>query len=176
MVQRKLTPPSKGYTLIELCLVIIVITLISALIVPNLVRAREGQERRDFEAKVFRLASWARETAIQEHKTLALSVSDRRFTVVEETEDGEEDRQSLSMPEGIDTGSMAAEGEDATSNEWRLHFFPDGSSDGGGVELSDNGRIRTLEVKTDGSMRVIEGNLEENGTEKWNAGEIEKRA
>jgi type II secretion system protein H len=167
---------SSGYTLIEICVVVFIIALISSLIVPNLVRAREGQERRDFEAKVFRLASWARETAIQEHKTLALSVSDRSFAVVEETEDGEQDRQSLQMPEGIDTGSMAAEGEDATSNEWRLHFYPDGSSDGGGVELSDNGRIRTLEVKTDGSLRMIEGNLEENGTKKWSAGEIEKRA
>jgi prepilin-type N-terminal cleavage/methylation domain-containing protein len=167
----------KGYTLIELCVVIVILALISSAIVPNLVRARDAQTRREFEAEVFRLASWARESAIQGHRTLALTTGDRSIQVIQETESSEENTlRSITMPDGIDTGAMAAEGEESTSGEWRLHFYPDGSSDGGGIELSDNGRIRSLQIGPDGSMKMVEGNLEDNGTQKWSAGEYEKRA
>jgi type II secretory pathway pseudopilin PulG len=156
--------------------VIVVLAAIASLTVPNLVRAREAREKRDFEANLYRLASYARETAIQDRKTLSLGISDRAFAVYEETEGEEEtELRSLTMPEGVETGSMAAEGEDATSSDWRLRFYADGTSDGGGVELNNDGRVRSLQIKPDGTMSLIEGSLEETGNEKWTAGEIEKR-
>ncbi len=154
---------------------VVVLTVIASMIVPNLVRAQEGQAKRDFEANLFRFASYAREKAIQEHKTISLGLSDRSFVVYEGLDGDEEQVRSLAMPEGVDTGSFAAEGEDATSSDWRLRFYADGSSDGGGVELNNDGRIRSLQIKPNGSMTLIEGSLEETGTQKWTAGEIEKR-
>ncbi len=171
------TNPSykRGYTLIELVVVVVVLTVLASLVIPNLVRAKEGQEKRDFEASLYRLASYARERAIQERKTIALALSDRSFVVNEEREGQEIELRRLTMPEGVDTGSFAAEGEDSTSNDWRLRFYADGSSDGGGVELNNDGRIRSLQIGTNGTLTVVEGNLEDNGTKKWTAGEIEKR-
>ncbi|MEZ0325478.1 MAG: GspH/FimT family pseudopilin [Fimbriimonas sp.] len=172
----RLPSKSRGFTLIEMMVVVVVLSVVASMIVPNLVRAQEGQRKRDFEASVFRLASYARERAIQEHKTISLSMSSRSFVVNDET-DREDDTElrSLEMPEGVDTGAFAAEGEDSTSSDWRLRFYADGTSDGGGVELNNDGRIRSLEVKPNGSMKLVEGSLEESGTEKWMAGEIEKR-
>ena len=175
-VRANLHSRKSGFTLIEMMVVVVVLSVLASLVVPNLVRAQEGQQKRDFEASLYRLASYAREKAIQEHKTISLSMSDRSFVVNDVTDGGDENElRTLAMPEGVDTGSFAAEGEDSTSGDWKLRFYSDGSSDGGGVELNNDGRIRSLEIKPNGSMKLVEGSLEENDNEKWMAGEIEKR-
>jgi prepilin-type N-terminal cleavage/methylation domain-containing protein len=166
---------SRGFSLIEMGVVVLIVALLAALVMPNVARQRDSFERRQFYSELYRFAAGARESAIREQATLALVLDSggRRIALFEETLEGENERSSVELPEGIDSSSSRMDGQ--AGGEWRVRFYPDGSSDGGGIELTDNGRVRALEIQPNGSVRMIDGNIEAVGEEKWPAGDYEKR-
>jgi general secretion pathway protein H len=166
----------RAFTLIEISVVILVIALLAAIVMPNLVRMKESRERREFYSRMNRFVSTARESAITENVTLAITLgsSGRSLVLVEEDVDGERERRSLEFPDGVETSVSDASGLGATG-DWRLRFYPDGGADGGGLEFSDGGRIRSLQVSPDGSVRMADGPAEVRQQEKWQAGDYEKR-
>ncbi|HSE46291.1 MAG TPA: type II secretion system protein [Gemmatimonadales bacterium] len=182
----------RGFTFIEVSVMIVIITVLSALVLPNVVRMAEANRKRQFFSSLWHLAGNAHELAIMDRRTMSvrLDSSGRAFKLVEQPspstsgsqqtqqdagDDEERERDSLDVPVGIDTGNFTSDGNNTDSANWEVKFYPDGTSDGGGLEVTDNGRVRSLVIRRDGSLNLIEGPMPELDEEKWPAGEIEKR-
>ncbi len=158
--------------------VVVVLMLFAAMVVPNLATQKASRERSEFYQALNRIAGNAREMAVADGRTTRLSLESggRTLSIFQEDAEGEEiERQVVDVPEDIQTTSVQADGSDGGS-EWSVKFYPDGTSDGGGIELSDAGRVRSLDVATDGRIQLIEGPLPEKSEDKWPAGDYEKRA
>jgi len=170
----------RGFTLIELMVVIAVLSLMAALVVPNLIARERSQAARDFFSALPRLAAQARLSAIQQQATTRMTYdsASRRIVVELEPVGPEEGRElaSAPVPDGIEPGNMRTGNENSGSSDWQLRFYADGRSDGGGAEWNDAGRQRALIVDRDGISRMLEGNLPEAREERWPAGDYERRA
>jgi prepilin-type N-terminal cleavage/methylation domain-containing protein len=183
---------SRGFTFIEISVVIVIIMILSALVLPNVVRMSEANQKRVFFSSLWQLAGKAHELAIMDKKTSAIRLdsSGKSFKVVEiddqnpsqqtnqnpqQSDSNETEKETLAVPDGIDTGNFSSDGNSQDSGDWEIKFYPDGTSDGGGLEVTDSGRVRSLVIRRDGSLSLVEGNLPDLAEDKWQAGEIEKR-
>jgi type II secretory pathway pseudopilin PulG len=163
----------------EMIIVVFILSLLAAMIVPNVANQQQGLQRREFFSALSRFCVNAREDAISEKKTLKLTLDSSRnaFVVSEVNDDGDQERSSLNLAKGMETQDFTTNGESSNSAEWEVTFNSDGTSSGGGIELDDGGRIRSLQVKPDGSISLDDGPAEQEPAEdKWPAGETEKRA
>jgi prepilin-type N-terminal cleavage/methylation domain-containing protein len=178
----------RGFTFIEMSVVIVVLTIIAAMIVPNVVKMKESSDRQTFFSSLWRLAGRGRELAISEKKTfvMALDSSGRSFTLSEQdqgqtgqlTNDPDQsERGTLDIPEGIETGNLSADGDSSTNSTWEIYFYPDGTSNGGGLEVTDSGRTRSLRIRRDGRVQISNESLDNDDSEQsWPAGDFERRA
>jgi prepilin-type N-terminal cleavage/methylation domain-containing protein len=177
----------KGFTYIEMCVVIVILLILAALTVPNVVKMQETSVHEQFFGDMWRLAGTARQMGISEHKTMILTLdeSGRQFRILEQadqtaantdgTQADDTERKTLAIPEGIETGNSQAGSSSSTSNDWEIRFYPDGSSDGGGLEVTDNGRVRSLLIKPTGQISILDGELPTQDTDSWPAGDFEHR-
>ena len=168
----------RGFTMAEVIVVVFIITLLAALIVPNFANQQKSLKHREFFSALSRFCIDARENAISEKKTLKVTLDSGQnaFVLSEVVDDEEQQRKSLELPEGMETQDFTANGQESSSSDWDVEFRPDGTTSGGGIELDDSGRIRSLVVKPDGSVQINEGAAEpEASDQRWEAGETEKR-
>jgi len=122
----------------------------------------------------------ARERAISDGRTYALSFGDQlqRLTLIEPSLDGAQDTEisAVQLTSTVQTGRLEIQGREANSADWVLNFYPDGSSDGGGVEFRRGNAVFALQVQAaNGAIRLIDGPLPDVSTQRWQAGEIEHR-
>ncbi len=201
----------KGYTLIEMMVVTLILALFAALITPNLVNIQESQARRAFSTKVVDLAGNAREMAISRHAIVYLQadtsanqivikqqVNDSTYTPVDgnsasttsgsngenpqtnigvAANDRSSDKVQLTLPlaPGVAFGNFQLSGQASDASGWKLNFYPDGSCDGGAVELSERGVVRSLVVNSKGGASLTDGNIPDTSLDKWPAGNYVQR-
>lgn len=178
---RALSRATRAFTLIELSVVVFLIVLLVAAVAPNLVAMKRSQVEREFPIALRRIAVEARERAIASGTPLALTFGDQLqvLNLVEPSADGTNDlqlRQLVLTPE-IQTGRLEIAGSESNSADWVLRFYPDGTSDGGGVEFTRGGN-QTFALVVDaatGSSRLVDGPLPDTLNQRWQAGEIEHR-
>ena len=95
----------RGFTLIELSVLITVLALTAALILPNLPNMKTAREERDFRFALRRLAVQARESAILGKEPVDLRVDEGSDQIVIERQPTEDqdglELDSLAAPEGI---------------------------------------------------------------------------
>lgn len=83
---------------------------------------------------------------------------------------------SVSLPSGVQIGEIVLDGKPSTSSDFKLHFYPDGRSEGGGFEMIEGSTTRSLTVDRNGLARLQEAELPAATENKWEAGQYEQRA
>lgn len=174
--------PSKrnGFTLIEMMVVITLLVFIAALVYPNLARLRDAQEKRDFVSGLATFARQAREEAITGGQSVRLRLGDGEnaleIVTTDLTSGDERTIRTRRFPDGFGTGQTRIEDALAPGSEWQLTFYPDGSSERGGIEITEGRRVFALVLDNEiGQPRLMEGNLPDLSQDRWAAGEIERR-
>jgi len=176
------TPTSratKGFTLIELTVIIIVVALIATIVLPNFVAVRKGQEARNFVSEVRTLAVRARNEALAHGETLAMTydgTNQQLFVAVEAGEvDENQEIANLKLPEGTTLQSFKTGTNDTSDANWKVHFYPDGRSEGGGFEINQSNLLHSFVVRDDGSNQMLAGDYPDQSNEKWQAGDYARR-
>jgi len=152
-----------GYTLLELLVVLIIISLVSAMVVPKLVGSLNSL---NIQTTAKRLASslrYAREQAVSENtKCIALlDVSAHRLLIFFNQDELDETSPDLLGEEGVSKARLvyelptdvtiekieSASGE-VESSPFRIDFFPNGSSTGAKITLR-NERQKRFQITVD---------------------------
>ncbi len=170
--------PSKrqGFTLVEMSIVIALVALFAAAVVPNLVASRDSRREREFVSGMKRLVMSARERAINGNETLHLGFSGNRLTVTHEGDSGQQGDEvaGVDLVEGANASRFQTNGQDSSSADWDLRFFPDGTADVGGAQIDVGQNTYVLNVNSRGGGSV-DDQFTDLSTVKWQAGSYETR-
>ena len=165
---------------------IVVILLIATAVMPNVLSMQRSREERSFWGRFERLPQRAREEAISRAQTIALRASDgeRALELVTVSNNAgalEEEAEgssvfSLPMLENATVQAMQQNGEPVTAGEFEIRFYPDGTSDSGGVTVEIEDLVQSLTIDKRGRGYVAQGGIDEQQDDSaWPAGEIEQR-
>jgi prepilin-type N-terminal cleavage/methylation domain-containing protein len=168
----------RGFTLIELSVVIVILVLMSATVYLRLVSTESSRAYRDFRLAVRRLGIEAHEEAISRKQiaSVAYDESGPALTLMVEGDDqAEAEIRRVELAPGVEATRFSAGDSDSTGAEWRLRFYPDGRSDGGGIELDSSGQTFAMYAEKSGAVHFADGSLPELRDERWPAGEYERR-
>ncbi len=207
----------KGYTLIEMMVIVVLLALFSALIAPNYISMRDGQQRRALYTGVADLVGSAREMAISKSTTMYLQIDANSNALVLKQEDDASTYQNTStgtgttsdtlvinghvqsartktnigtqsldhsndktvktlpLTAGVQFGNFQLAGTSSDSGSWKLHFYADGTTDGGGLELVDRGITKSVVVNTKGGASLTDGTLPDTSQDRWVAGDYVHR-
>ena len=160
-----------GFTLLELLVVLVIISLMSALIAPKITGTMVNLKLKTASKKVSAALRYARSNAASEKRTYAAAFDlDRnRLSIFTAPIDGgendeepaEDEKESApgpkvyDLPEGIRVEKGVAGNEEVDSGLFQILFFPNGSSSGGDVILA-NDRGRWYKISVDFITGVVQ--------------------
>lgn len=182
----------RGFTLIEMSVVITVLLLTATFVIPNMVTIRRTRALLDTEAAIQRLPREAHNEAIKSRQGVSLRVEGTAL-IMERVPNTD---SNLNQPTGLNqqandtavevkrvnlgneiSATRAQNGKESTDiASWKWTTYPDGSADYGGIEFTIGSQTKSLVFSRQGGYTWQEGNLPEPTDEEWQAGEIEKRA
>lgn len=130
----------RGFTLVELVVVLVIVALVMGLVATSLSRSISGAEQRQAARKIVAAVRYTRTQAI-------LKKVETRFEVnLEERSYKAFGRNPVQLPEGIEIQLTTARSEVMNDQVGSIRFFPDGGSTGGRVDLSVNDRLYVVNV------------------------------
>ena len=169
---------NKGFTLIELSAVIIVLALLSAVVVPRLSVVRNSVEAKlSFDA-IQRLASRGRELAISSGTPvqMAFNEADAQFELRQTSQEESSVVGQTALHHDLSADRFRSSQNDMTAADWVVTFYSDATSDGGAVEVDEGGIVRTFIIGSkNGLSRWQDGAMPASESDRWQAGEIEQR-
>ena len=209
-------PNRRGYTLIEMMVIVTVMSIFSYMVMTNYVGLRDGQQRRALYPAIADLVSTARNMAITNTSTTYLMIdSTANALVLKEEQDAStyqnqsggsssgstivvnghvqstrtntnigtssldhsNDKTLKTVPliAGLQFGNLQLAGSSSDSGSWKLHFYADGSSDGGGIEISDRSQSKSIVINTHGGVQQTDGTLPDTSQDRWTAGDYVHR-
>jgi general secretion pathway protein H len=130
----------RGFTLVEMMVVLVIVALMMALVGTSISRNISGAEMRTAASKVAASLRYTRTQAI-------LTKTEQVFLVDTEkhTYQGAES-EVKQLPEGMEVELNTARSELTSETAGGIRFYPDGGSTGGNVRLDANGRIYRINV------------------------------
>lgn len=126
-------PRDKGFTLLELLIVITIVALMSTLVGVNL----HGRERTDLGSVVRTLVTDLR--YVRSQAMINNLDTELIFDISANTYTSQQAKIDRSLPETMAL-TLTLDHRDIVDTRGRIVFYPDGSSSGGEVRLSMNGR------------------------------------
>jgi len=163
----------RGFTLIELSVVIVILAMFAAAVVPNMATSIESAKRRSFRVSVLTLARRAKVEAITRGATVNLSLNNGDFQISSGSETDSTVIGSVSQAPGIEASHFTKAGEELGEGEWLIAFYPDGTSDGGAFQFDEGSDSTSVKIaKKDGRVSVTDGALDPGDTSEteWEAG------
>lgn len=135
-------PDERGFTLLELLVVLAVLSLVVAIGLPRLVNALPGTETRRTATELAAALKDARFTAIRRNTDTAvvLDLPGRRYAVSSE-------ETSHRLPSGLQVAMTTAGTAEADAGVGRISFYPDGSSSGGRIRLGQGSHSYQIDVE-----------------------------
>ena len=125
---------SRGFTLVELMVVMVIIALVMGLVATSMSRSISGAEARAASRKLVASLRYTRARAI-------IDKQERVFQVDTENRSYQAPGRKLTqLPEGVDLTLTTARSEMTSEAVGGIRFFPDGGSTGGHIELTVNDR------------------------------------
>ena len=166
----------RGFTLIEMTIVITILALTAALIVPRVSAIKDSRAFHDQEAAIIRLPREARNEARRSGQPVTLRVSSNTL-VIERTpsQDSSQVVKQLSLGSSFVVNRAQKGSEDTDISSWTWVAYPDGSSDKGGLEFTAGGKAKYLLLPSQGNALWDDGNLPPSAQERWKAGELQQR-
>ncbi len=155
----------RGFTLIEMMVVITVLAMMAALVAPRLVALKDSRTARDAESALIRLPLRARTEARQGKTTVALRL-DGDALILEKTPTGGDPTEIARVSSPALT--LSAEGGDFT---WTVRA--DGTAERKTLTVQEGSLQKTLILPAEGEPRwANEGEtVDTTDTETWSAGE-----
>lgn len=131
----------KGFTLVELLVVMVIATLAVALVLPGFANARTGMELKSGTRQLSSALRYARGQAIAKHREVAviLDVEDRSYQFSNE-------QRKHNLSPSLNFKLLTSEGEILDDQSGAIRFFPDGSSSGGQITLQANNSHHEINV------------------------------
>jgi general secretion pathway protein H len=130
----------RGFTLVELMVVMVIIALIMGLVATSMSRSISGAEARAASRKLVASLRYTRARAIIDKKEQVFQVdTDNRSYQAP-------GRKQIDLPEGVDITITTARSEVTAEDIAGIRFFPDGGSTGGHIELTVNDREYRVNV------------------------------
>jgi len=171
----------RGFTLVELSVVIVLIALFAATILPKLVVVRDSQRAAAFRTEITRFFREARENAVTRRAVIEVRYDGDSWEMVQlpsETEDAEEEQLSqLGMLAGTSATAFRMNDADVAADEFLVRCYPDGTVTDAVLEWGGEGETYVLNLDgPSGRVTMRRGTIENQAEEDWPAGEIEKRA
>ena len=131
---------SRGFTLVEMLVVLVIATIVLALVGTSISRSISGAEMRSAARKMAASLRYTRTRAIlDKEETVFLVDTENRSYLAPK-------REVVELPEGMELSLMTARSELTSEAVGGIRFFPDGGSTGGFVELEANKRIYRINV------------------------------
>ena len=131
---------SKGFTLVEIMVVMVIIALVMGMVATSLSSSVSAAEARAATRKVVASLRYTRARAI-------LDKSEKVFLVnTEQRSYQAPGRKQVNLPEGVDVTVTTARSEITAEDVAGIRFFPDGGSTGGHIELMVNEREYRVNV------------------------------
>ncbi len=169
----------RGFTLIEMLTVIVVLATLAAIMAPNLASSVKTNTKRGYLASIDRLPARAKQLAISSGAAVTLIADEDGGFQLEQSLDENEEPNVLGQVTAIETivPDMFVVGQDETaSGEWAVRFFPDGTSDRAGIEFDENGNKWHLSINGQGTGKVASGELPIEAEDRWPAGDYVQRS
>jgi general secretion pathway protein H len=137
---RAIVHRGRGFTLVELLVVLVIIGLALGLVTTSLSRSVSGAELRSAARNLAASLRYTRTQAIlkKEEKVFLVDTENRSYTAP--------DREAVALPEGMDVVITTARSELTSETVGGIRFFPDGGSTGGHVDLVTKGREYRVNV------------------------------
>lgn len=175
-VTSKLSRKTRGFTLIELIVVLFILVLLTTAIVPRVVALQKSRHLKDVEANVIRLPAEARNEAVRSGAPVQMRI-DGAALVIERAPLGGSPEEVKHVPLGRDLAVSSTEtaGQPADTGSWLWTIYPDGSAESGGIEFREGAASKSLLLASDGSVRWVSGDLPEGLPEHWPAGVLKTR-
>lgn len=130
----------RGFTLVELLVVLVIASLALALVGASISRNISGAEMRTAAYKVAASMRYTRTRAI-------IGKSEQVFLVdTEQRTYQAPNRDVVTLPEGMNVELNTARSELTSETAGGIRFYPDGGSTGGNVRLEANERVYTVNV------------------------------
>lgn len=183
--------------MIEITVVLVVIVVMASLITPRVITMRSQQEQRAAFGQLLDFTRSARGKAIEDGVTYALAYdgSKSQFVMKKEPPPDQaaavsgtipapvqrplanvqsasdmQDVTTLQMPDGISPTKFVVQQNSVDPSSFLLHFYPDGTSDGGGVEITRGTDTNSLQVTQEGYPTMMTGPLPDTTEQEWPAG------
>jgi general secretion pathway protein H len=130
----------RGFTLVELLVVLVIAALVLALVGTSISRSISGAEMRSAARKVAANLRYTRTQAI-------LQKSEQVFVVDADAKTYQApERELVELPEEMNVALTTARSELTGENAGGIRFYPDGGSTGGFVELESDNRVYKVSV------------------------------
>ena len=145
---------ARGFTLVELMVVMIIIALIMGLVATSFSRSISGAEARAATRNLVASIRYTRARAIIDKKEQVFKVN------TENRSYQAPGRKLITLPEGVDVTITNARSELTSEAVSGIRFFPDGGSTGGHIELTVNGReyrVNIAWLTGEASLELQEG-------------------
>ena len=130
----------RGFTLVELLVVLVIATMVLALVGTSISRSISGAEMRTAARTMAASLRYTRTRAIldKQEQVFLVDTENRRYKAPKWAE--------VELPEGMKVALMTARSELTAEEVGGIRFYPDGGSTGGYVELDANGRVYRINV------------------------------
>lgn len=131
---------SAGFTLVEMLVVLVIVSLMLALVGTSISRNISGAEMRTAAGKVAASLRYTRTQAIMKKAEQVFLVDTEALTY----QAG--DRKPEKLPKGMKVELNTARSELTSETAGGIRFYPDGGSTGGNVRLEANERVYQVNV------------------------------
>ncbi len=184
--RRQLKRADAGFTLVEIMVVVVILLIMASLIIPRVVAAQQGRARLDLEASIARLPLEAKSQAARSQEVCDLRISGTTLILEQQPApllDGvvatggvATQIKTLDLGATLQISSVQLNGKVSDAGTWQWNAYPDGSTDRGAIEFTEDDQTKSLIMSGTGDPTWSDGTAPDVSLDHWNAGSLEQRS